>query len=152
MFSLVHLHLLLNHSPLFSELFSLGFLLVGVIRRNRTLVTAGLVLAVIGALCGLAADWTGDGAADYFDHHNIAGVDKTAIKVHDEAAGWFVTSSCIAGGFALLVMWLSRRRERARWMEIVTIVLVLWSNTVVARVALLGGRIHHEEVRAVVHG
>lgn len=152
MFSLVHLHLLVNHSPLYCEMFSFAFLLVGVIRRNRTLVTAGLVIAAIGAVGGLAADWTGDGAADYFDHHNVPGVDKDAIKLHDEAATFVVMSSCITGVFALFVLWRSRGRDRARWMEIVAIVLTLWSVSVAARVSLLGGRVHHQEVRDVIHG
>jgi hypothetical protein len=32
------------------------------------------------------------------------------------------------------------------------IVLTLWTITIAVRVALLGGRIHHPEVRAVIHG
>jgi hypothetical protein len=34
-------------------------------------------------------------------------------------------------------------------MEIVIAILIFWSLTVVARTALLGGRIHHPETRPV---
>ena len=45
------------------------------------------------------------------------------------------------------------RRERGfTLLEIIIVLAILFSLTVVARTALLGGRIHHPEVRAVVRG
>lgn len=144
-----HLHLAVNHSPLYAEVFAFFLLLIGVIRRNRTLVTAGLVTAIVAALCGYVADWTGDGAANILQHANppIAGVDTQAIGLHDEAATFVLVSGSITGAAALIALW-----KRRRWLEIVIIVLTFWSITVAVRVALLGGRIHHPEVRAVVRG
>jgi hypothetical protein len=140
---------MINHSPLYTELFAFFFVLIGVIIRNRTIVTAGLVIAIIGALCGIAADFTGDKAADIIGHQKppIAGVDTTLIHEHDLAAGFALTSCCICGGVAVLLFFFRRR-----WLEIVLIVLLAWSFSVVARTALLGGRIHHPEVRPVVSG
>lgn len=152
MFSLVHFHLAINHSPLYTETFAFFLLLIGVIRRNRTLVTSGLVVAIIAALCAIAADTSGNGAADFVQHANppLAGVDLKAIGLHDEAAGYFLTAACITGGVAIIALWWGRRRERPRWLDIVMIVLIAFSLSIVVRVALLGGRIHHQEVRAVV--
>jgi len=150
----MHLHLAINHSPLYSTMFAFFFVVVGMILRNRAIVTAGLVIAVIAALCGIAAHLTGDQAEEAIEKSApIAGVDKTLIKEHDEAAGWVVTSSCITAGLAIVVMIVGwRKGQRPRWMEVVVAVFLLWSLSVVARTALLGGRIHHPEVRAVVRG
>lgn len=150
----VHLHLAINHSPLYATLFAFFFVVIGMILRNRTVVTAGLVITIIAALCGIAAYWSGDQAADIIDHSPpIAGVDKTMIGIHDQAATFVVVSTCISAAFAIAAMILGRRRgARPRWMEVVMAVLLLWSISVVVRVALLGGRIHHPEVRAVVRG
>ena len=150
----MHLHLAINHSPLYATMFAFFFVLVGMIIKNRTIVTAGLIIAILSALCGIAADLTGDQAAQAIDHSPpIAGVDKTLIREHDQAAGFVVISSCVTAVFAIATLFVGKKRgARPRWMEVVTIVLLLWSLSVVARTALLGGRIHHPEVRAVVSG
>jgi hypothetical protein len=144
-----HLHLAINHSPLYAETFAFFLLLIGTIRRNRTLVTAGLVTAIVAVLCAFAANWTGNGAAEVLKNANppIAGVDLQAIGLHDQAATFVLVSASITGAAALLALW-----WRRRWLEIVILVLALWSITVAVRVALLGGRIHHPEVRAIVRG
>ena len=150
----MHIHLAINHSPLYAMLFAFFFLLIGMIIRNRTIATAGLVLTLVAALCGIAADLTGDQAADIIKNGPpIAGVDTTLIREHDLAAGFVVISSCVTAGLAIVVLIVGRKRgQRPRWMEVVMLVFMLWSLSVVVRTALLGGRIHHPEVRAVVRG
>ena len=152
-FSVVHLHLAINHSPLYTELFALILMVIGMVRRNRTLITSGLVVTVIAGLCAIAAAITGNGAADFIDHSPpIAGVDKMAIGEHDAAATYLLWAACITGGLAIIALWIGRKRERPRWVEMLVTIAILFSLTVVARVALLGGRIHHPEVRAVTGG
>ena len=151
MFSALHAHLAINHSPLYAELLAFFFFLIGFIRRNRTLATAGLVITIIAAVCASAAYYTGDQSKDVIEHSApIAGVDKMSIGPHDDAAGYFLASSCITAALAILALWIGRRRERPRWLDIVILVAIFFSLTVVARVAVLGGRIHHPEVREVV--
>ena len=150
----MHIHLAINHSPLYATMFAFFFVLIGMIVRNRTIVTAGLIIAIISALCGVAAYLSGDQAADLIDHSApIAGVDKTMIHEHDLAATFVLISSGVAAAFAIVMLIVGRRRgQRPRWMEVVMVIVLLWSLSVVARTALLGGRIHHPEVRAVVRG
>ncbi|MEA2338622.1 MAG: hypothetical protein QOE82_2629 [Thermoanaerobaculia bacterium] len=151
-FSGVHLHLAINHSPLFAELFALCLILFGLLKKRREFVTAALVVSIVAALCAIASDLTGDKAADFVSHANppIAGLDKTLIKEHDLAAGFCVISSCITGVAAIIALFLGYRRgSRPRWLEIVIAILIAWALSVAGRTALLGGRIHHEEVRAL---
>jgi len=151
-FSTVHVHLAINHSPLYGELFALCLVLFGLIRARREFVTAGFVVCILAALCGIAAYLTGDGAGDFVSHAKppIAGVDKTLINEHNLAANFFVGSSCITGFLAIVVLFIGHRRgARPRWMEVVMAILIAHSLSVAGRTALLGGRIHHEEVRAL---
>jgi len=151
-FSAVHIHLAINHSPLFAELFAFCLMIFGLWTRRREFVTAGLVVAIIAALCGIATDRTGDGAADFLTKANppIAGVDTKLIHEHDLAAGYVVISSCITAVLAIAALFIDHRKgSRPRWLEIVIAILIFWSLTVVARTALLGGRIHHQETRPV---
>ena len=142
----VHLHLAINHSSLYATLFSFFVLLVGVIRRNRSVATTGLALAIMAAVCGSATFFTGDQAADIIHSAPpIAGVDKDLIHEHSLAANFSLASTCIAGALAIVTLFFRRR-----WMEIVVLVVLAWSFSVVARTAYLGGRIHHPEVRAAV--
>lgn len=152
--SALHLHLAINHSPLYAETFAFFLLLIGLIRRNRTLVTSGLVTAIVAALCAIAAFSSGDEASNILQHMKppIAGVETTAIGPHEEAADFFLTAACITGGLAIVALWWGRRRERPRWLDVVILIAVAFSLSIGLRVALLGGRIHHPEVRAVVQG
>jgi hypothetical protein len=151
-FSAVHLHLAINHAPLYAELFALCLIVFGLWKARREFVTAALLVAIIAALCGIAADLTGDKAADFLTKANppIAGVDTKLIGEHDAAAGYVVISSCITGVIAIVALFIGHKRgARPRWLEVVIAIAILWSLTVVARTALLGGRIHHQEVRPV---
>jgi hypothetical protein len=148
--SVLHLHLAINHSPLYAELFASVLLIIALLKRNRTLGTAGLVVAIIAALCAGAAFYTGDGGAETIEKSPpIAGLDKTLIKEHDDAAGYCLATACITGGLALIsliVGW--RRGERLRWLDILVAAAILFSLSVAGRTAFLGGQIHHPEVRA----
>jgi hypothetical protein len=151
-FSAIHIHLAINHSPLYAELFALCLILFGLWKARREFVTAALVVAIIAALCGVAADLTGGKAADFLTKANppIAGVDSKMVGPHDDAAGWFVTVSCVTGVLAIVALFIGHRRgARPRWLEVVIAIAILLCLTVAARTALLGGRIHHPEVRAV---
>ena len=154
MFSAVHMHLAINHSPLYSDAFAFFVLLVGIVRRNRTLVTTALVVTIIAAVAGIATNTTGDGAERFFRKAQppVAGVDLDAIHEHEDAAGWFVAPACVTAAIAAFALWWGSRRERPRWLEVVILIAVAFCLSIVIRVALLGGRIHHQEVRAVVSG
>ncbi len=152
MFSAVHLHLALNHSPLYAEMFAFFLLLAGFIRRNRTLVTTGFVVCVLAALGAIAAFTTGDGAAQYLKRANLPGVDISAVREHDLAAGYGLTTACVTGSLAIAALIWGQMGTRPRWTEVVIMLALLFSLSVVIRVSLLGGRIHHQEVRAGVPG
>jgi DMSO reductase anchor subunit len=150
-FSAVHIHLAINHSPLFGEVFAFCLAIFGLLKGRREFVTAGLVVAIIAALCGIVTIQSGDRAADYLTKANppIAGVDTTLIREHDLAAGYFLTFSCITGGLAIIALFIGHRRgARPRWLDWVLVFLMLDCTAIAARTALLGGRIHHQEVRS----
>jgi hypothetical protein len=154
-FSAVHIHLAINHSPLYAELFALCLILFGLLKKRREFVTAAFVVAVIAALCGLAAHQSGDGAAEFLTNAKppVAGVDTKLVGEHDTAAGFFVIFSCITGAASIIALFIGHRRgARPRWLEIVIAVLIAHALSVAGRTAFLGGRIHHQEVRAVSGG
>jgi hypothetical protein len=64
MFSGVHLHLLVNHAPLFGALFALALLAASFLWAPEVLRRTALVVLVFTAFAGAAADLTGEPAED----------------------------------------------------------------------------------------
>jgi hypothetical protein len=153
-FSAVHIHLAINHSPLFGEIFAVCLTIFGLLKARREFVTAGLIVAIITALCGIATMQSGDRAADYLLNAKppIAGVDTKLIGEHDAAAGYFLIFSCITAGLAILDLFIGYKRGgRPRWLDWVMAFLMLFCLTIAARTAYLGGQIHHPEVRPIAN-
>jgi uncharacterized membrane protein len=139
-----YLHLLLNHFPIIVNLCAVGVLIIGMFWKSDSVQRVALLLFIVTALFTLATDQTGDGAAALVK--NLQGVDKSAIKPHDEAAGWAV-GVLGAGGLAALAGWIAFRSPKVfpSWFLIAILLLGLLGTATVTRVALLGGRIHHPE-------
>jgi hypothetical protein len=150
----IHIHLAINHSPLYTELIAFFLIVIGAGRRNRSLATAGLVMCIFAALSGAAAFFTGDQAKDIINAGPpIAGVEKLLISPHEDAARNFLIVSCITGALAIVSLFLGRGgRPRKAWVEWLLAFLILVSFFLAGFTGLLGGRIHHPEVRYLITG
>ncbi|MDQ6801319.1 MAG: hypothetical protein M3041_10820 [Acidobacteriota bacterium] len=153
-FNFVHIHLAINHSPLYTELSAFLLMLIGIGRKNRTLVTAGLVFCIVAALSGGVVFFTGDQAKDIIDGGPpIAGVEKLLIGPHQTAATNFLIISLITGALAIIALYFGRGgRLRPLWFEWLLVFLIFVSLFLAAFTGLLGGRIHHQEVRYLITG
>jgi fructose-1,6-bisphosphatase class II len=134
-----HLHLIVNHSPLFAELAALLLLAAGAALRKRDLVTAALAAAVLAGPLAAAAFFSGRATAEVIGR--TEGVDQEAIGPHEEAAEAFAVVAvlaAIAAGAAL-------RWPRATPAAALGIIAALGAGTWTAE---RGGFIHHREIRA----
>ena len=76
------------------------------------------------------------------------GVSPAAIRAHEDAALWAFALMEITGFFAWLALWHWRARSRsASWNTVVVAMLALITFGAMTRAAVLGGDIHHDEVR-----
>ena len=134
-----HLHLIVNHSPLFAELAALLLLAAGAALRKRDLVTAALAAAILAAPLAGAAFFSGRATAEVIGR--TEGVDQEAIGPHEEAAEVFAVVAilaAIAAGAAL-------RWPRATPAAALGIVAALGAGMWTAE---RGGFIHHREIRS----
>jgi uncharacterized membrane protein len=147
MWNVAHLHIAINHIPVVLLPAALVVLAVGVWRRSESLFRTGIVVAWVGAASGLATYFTGDAAADL-----VMAVEKAQektldpiVSAHDDSAGWALGSAVLvaAGG-----AWAWRRKGLGRKLTVPLLVLTALSSAILARTALLGGRIRHPEARA----
>jgi hypothetical protein len=141
-----HIHLLLNHIPLFASLGAALLVLIGLLRHSEDVLRVGLVLSVLVAPFGFGVKLTGEPA-----EHFIAGepgIERRRVHEHEEAAEWATwaaIATAVPSLLALLAM--KRRRGAARALAIATVVMATFTFVTMARTANLGGEIRHPEVR-----
>ena len=96
------IHLALNHAPLFLALIGGIILLVGMIRKNQSVITISLFLLVGAAIAVLPVYFTGEGTEELVEH--LPGVQEGMIEEHEEAAGLTLIILIITGIGALAAL------------------------------------------------
>ncbi|HET9065347.1 MAG TPA: hypothetical protein VFN22_05980 [Gemmatimonadales bacterium] len=143
-----HLHLALNHLPIFAIAFAIGFLVWGLLRRRQAvLLRSGLVLAVVAAAGAGGAFLTGEPAEDVIE--NQIGISKDRIHAHEEAADFGLWVTVAAGAMALVVLWRAKGTVEgpAAGATTLALVIAILALAALARTAWLGGEISHPELR-----
>ena len=141
-----HLHLLVNHAPVFASVFAALLLLWALVRRTAEARRIALAGVVVVGLATLPAYYTGEPAEHAVGHEQ--GVERKRIHEHEEAAEWGLIGASIAGVIALGSLVAFRRREPPVAAIVIVLLLDLWVVAIFTRVATLGGEIRHPEIRA----
>ena len=140
-----HVHLMVNHLPLFAALFGAALLLFGVVRGQEVVTRIGLVLAVLAGVGAFAAARSGEGAEEIVEEY--AGVSESAIHDHEEAGEAAQWASLLLGVLALTALVVPAQRvslKKAATYGSVLMSLVAFG--LIARAANLGGEIRHPEI------
>jgi uncharacterized membrane protein len=142
-----YVHLVLNHFPVVGTVLGLLLLLWALARRSEELKGGACGLFVLAGLLALPTYWTGEPAEDRVK--GLPGVAQALIEEHEEAAMFAVIASAVLGAMALTALALARLRGRIpRSLTGAILVLAVLTTAIMVRTASLGGRIHHEEIRA----
>lgn len=140
-----HLHLMVNHLPLFAALFAGAILAFGLYRSLPSLINVGLVLALVAGVGAFIAVQTGERAEGLVE--DLPGVTEMAIEEHEEAAEAATWAAILAGLVALGGLALPDRAKRTqRITAMATLALTVVAFALVARAANLGGMIRHTEI------
>lgn len=140
-----HLHLLVNHLPVFAVTFGLLALVWTIARRSGEMRWASIGLFLLAGVSAWVAAETGEGAEEIVER--IPGVTKALIHNHEEAAEianvfvWILAAS--AAGLAGIVR---IRPQLLKAYQIGVLILALISSGLLARTAFLGGEIRHDEI------
>ncbi|MGD9522233.1 MAG: DUF2231 domain-containing protein [Gemmatimonadales bacterium] len=142
-----HLHLALNHLPIFAIVFALLFLGFGLARRHPAIIRAGLLLVALGAAGAGGAFLTGEPAEEVVEDQ--PGITESRIHEHEEAGEFALWVTIAAGVAALAALWQARSRSEGpgRGATGVAVALALVALATLARTAWLGGEISHPEIR-----
>ncbi len=138
------IHLALNHAPLFLALIGGIILLVGMIRKNQSVITISLYLLVGAAIAVLPVYFTGEGTEELIE--NLPGVQEGMIEEHEDAAALTLIILIITGVAALASLLFSKKKRLAVPFLWISLILSLASFGSMIRTAHLGGLIRHAEI------
>ena len=145
MFTGAHLHLLVNHAPIFGSLFALLVFLASYVKSTDVLRRTALVVLIATAIAGAAADLSGDAAEEAVK--GLPGVRHDDIEAHSQMGDKAYILADVLGVLALgaLVRW--RRRPIPSGATAVMVLATAFVFGAMAYTGLLGGRVRHTEVR-----
>ena len=145
MFSGAHLHLLVNHAPIFGSLFALALLVASYFTSADVFRRTAFVVLIATAIAGATADLSGDAAEEAIK--GFPGVRREVIHAHEDMADKAYYLADILGVLALgaLVRW--RRQPIPASAALVAVLATAFVGGAFAYTALLGGQIRHTEVR-----
>jgi uncharacterized membrane protein len=145
MFTGAHLHLLVNHAPIFGSLFALALLVASYFTSADVLRRTALVVLIGTAVAGAAADLSGDAAQDAI--RGFPGVRREVIHAHERMADKAYVLAGVLGVLSLgaLVRW--RRRPIPASATLVALMATAFVGGAMMYTGLLGGQIRHTEVR-----
>jgi uncharacterized membrane protein len=146
MYSLTHVHLLLNHFPIIVTILGLLLIAVAIWRNSDALARVALVFFVGGALSALPTYLTGDSAEHTV--RKMPGVTREMIEAHSDAALISAIFVGLLGVFALWSLWRFRSSvPLPTWVVRVALVASIIGSGLMSWTGLLGGQVRHTEVR-----
>ena len=138
---------MVTHIPVLGVAFGTFLLAVGLIRGNRSVQQAGLVVLVLAGLAAGVAYLTGEGAEEAVEGALSGG--KPYLEPHEEAAMLGLVAAGLAGAVALVALLSGRKgRNFAKGLLLLNLLVALTASGMLTWVANLGGRIGHPEIRS----
>lgn len=140
-----HLHLILNHAPLFALAAGFALLVWGVARNSYEVRLIARVAFVLAAVAAVAVYFTGKAAEDVVE--NLPGVLERAIEQHEDAGTAALAAIAATGIIAALGLTIHRASETLRRVSVGALFAVsLLAFGLTAWAANAGGAIRHPEI------
>jgi uncharacterized membrane protein len=136
------IHLAINHFPVILTYTALVILVIGMWRRNDSVIKTAYWLFLAAGLTGIVAYFSGDDAAGIIK--NIPGIERSDIGEHAGSAKFALISIALTSLLALLGLLFYNRA--AKIFRILVFIFALITTAVLARTAHLGGEIRHPEM------
>jgi uncharacterized membrane protein len=145
MFEGAHLHLLVNHAPIFGSLFAFALLIVSYFTSADVLRRTAFVVLVATGIAGAVADLSGDAAEDAV--RGLPGIKRELIDAHSHMGDKAYILGIILGVLALIALWRWRRRPVPAGITHAAVLATAFVGGAFVYTGLLGGQIRHTEVR-----
>jgi len=147
MFSMAHIHLLVNHFPIIGAIFITVMFVIALLFKNVFLQKVSLWFLVGTALSTAVTYASGDGTKAAVQ--GLPQASDTMIAAHEQAARYGLIVMFVAGVLALggIVLY-SKRPVLPFYFRLSVLMILLISVVVLTYVGFLGGQIMHTEIRS----
>jgi len=145
MFSGVHIHLLVNHAPIFGSVFAFCLLVVSYFGAPNVFRRTAFVILIITAIAGIVADKTGEPAEDAI--RGYPGVKRQIIHDHEDMAEKAWKLAAVLGVVSIGALFRWRRRPIPNGVTVAMVLGTAFVGGAMIYTGLLGGRIRHTEIR-----
>jgi len=139
-----HLHLLLNHLPIFLPLFGLIILIIGIVFKSEIVKRVSLAMFVFTGLFAFIASSTGEGAEEIVEELKRS---HDLIHEHEEAAETFALLSYVLAMFSIVAFWFNWKKhpfkDLSMYIALLISVIVIYFSYPTGQ---SGGEITHPEV------
>jgi drug/metabolite transporter (DMT)-like permease len=143
----VHVHLIINHAPLFGLIAGVVLLGWGVLRRSYEVRLASYVAFILSALAAIAVYLTGGAAESLIE--DLPGVTESAIERHEDIAKMAMLAIGATGLLAAIAFLVERSGLALRRSVLAALLVVAFlALGVVGYAANVGGQIRHTEITA----
>lgn len=142
-----HLHLLINHLPIFGSILGGLVLAHGLWTKSNQTKIAAYNLLVISSIGAVIAYLTGEAAEESVE--KIQGISKDLIDQHEDFAVIALVALSILGVASLIGLFLTiKKSPLIRMVAVVTLFISLISFGLIARTGYIGGQIRHTEINS----
>lgn len=145
----LHVHLYINHLPVFGTFLGILVLLFAIWRKSANTEIAAYLLFIISAIGVVIAYLTGEGAEHAVEH--LQGISKNTIERHEDFSIYPMTLLIILGVISLVGIILVQRKSRwKKKVSSIILILSVFCFALIAWTGYLGGQIRHTEINGAV--
>lgn len=141
-----YLHILINHFPIILTVVGTAAVLLALVVKHRGVWLFALAMLTLAGLAIYPTFYTGDEAGHAL--RDTWYVVREMVKEHEESADFALPAVLVMGAASAYAWWRMLRREVTGlppvWLRIVVALLAVFTLSVVARTAYLGGQIIHD--------
>lgn len=147
--NLAHVHLMLNHVPLFGALAATILFCLAFFMRRQEVAKAGLVVILFTTVVAGIVYLTGEPAEELVE--NLPGVSEAVMETHEAVA---LIATIVLAVFGLIALYglIGFRHGVSMRFTKWALILSLVPLAAMAYTAYLGGQIRHSEIRPAAAG
>lgn len=138
-----HLHLVVNHAPLFGLVFGFCLLMYYVRKRTEEVARIAMYTFILSALAGIVTIISGENAEHTIE--NIKGINKVIVEEHEKIGKIANLFSVITGAGAFSWFFLKNEYSK-RYVAIGLTAVCLMGIGFMSKAANIGGQIRHGEI------
>lgn len=144
-FNPAHIHLIVNHLPVFGTILGSIVLLQGLLQRNNQVQVAAYNLFILSAIGAIITYTSGHGAEEMIE--KIPGVAENMIEAHEDFALFALIASSILGAASLAGLFINVMNLKfSRSFAVIAVILAAINCLILVYTGFLGGKIRHSEI------